>query len=48
MSAFTQHTSDSEKVREFTGEAGQPTPESPTPMNPKETKFIPYRYGKHL
>lgn len=30
----------SEHVREFTGEAGQPIPEKPTPMNQEETKFI--------
>jgi predicted HAD superfamily Cof-like phosphohydrolase len=32
--------SDSEHVREFTGEAGQPTPDVPSPMNQEETKFI--------
>ena len=31
---------DSEHVREFTGEAGQPIPEKPSPMNQAETRFI--------
>ena len=31
---------DAEHVREFTGGAGQPTPDVPSPMDPAETQFI--------
>ena len=35
-----KYATDSERVREFTFEAGQPTPETPSPMTKEETKFI--------
>ena len=36
----TEFKSDAEHVREFTGGAGQPTPDRPEPMTDSETKFI--------
>ena len=36
----TVHCSDASRVREFTGAAGQPTPDRPAPMDEDETKFI--------
>ena len=37
---FLATKTDSEHVREFTGEAGQPIPEKPSAMTQTETKFI--------
>ena len=37
---FLATKTDSEHVREFTGEAGQPIPDQPSAMSPTETKFI--------
>ena len=37
---FLATKTDSEHVREFTGEAGQPIPKKPSAMTQTETKFI--------
>mmetsp|Transcript_28935 Transcript_28935/g.93591 ORF Transcript_28935/g.93591 Transcript_28935/m.93591 type:complete len:197 (+) Transcript_28935:93-683(+) len=40
MSTKPEHQTDAEAVREFTMEAGQPTPDRPIPMTTDEVKFI--------